>query len=145
MHAKISTVVGTRIRDARTSRKLSLNAVADRAGISVATLSRIERDKQGLGLDLFLILCKILRSSPQEMFDGEAAEAGEPLAGQIVTMQHDERMKLWRDLAANRRNHRQRATRTEARNVNEEIEELLAQFEFVQAEIESFQSRIRRR
>ena len=146
MHAKMLIVVGTRIRDARMSRNLSLNAVADRAHISVATLSRIERDKQGLDLGLFLILCKILHFTPQQMLGGEAAEAGDPLADQIVTMQHEERLKLWRDLATNRRsNHRQRTTRTEARKVNEEIEELLAQFEFVRAEIESVQSRMRRR
>jgi len=60
-------VVGNRLRQARTARQLSLNDVAGRAKISVATLSRIERDKQGIDLGLFLTLSRILKAPPHDL------------------------------------------------------------------------------
>ncbi|HEY8131069.1 MAG TPA: helix-turn-helix transcriptional regulator [Thermoanaerobaculia bacterium] len=145
MQAKISTLVGTRIRQARTSRSLSLNEVATRAHISVATLSRIERDKQGLELGLFLILCRILKTSPQEMIGEENPENVDPLAMKIAGLQHTDRVQLWRDMASSRRGDRRNGVRTHVRKLAEEVEELLAQLEFVRAEMESFQARVRKR
>ena len=145
MHAQIIALVGTRIRQARTSRNLSLNEVATRAHVSVATLSRVERDKQGLELGLFLLLCRILRTSPQELLAGETAEKVDPLAVRIASLQHTDRVQLWRDLAASRRDERPNSVRIKVRKMAEEVEELLAQLEFVRAEMESFQTRVRRR
>ncbi|HMC20794.1 MAG TPA: helix-turn-helix transcriptional regulator [Thermoanaerobaculia bacterium] len=145
MQAKISILVGTRIRQARTSRSLSLNEVATRAHISVATLSRIERDKQGLELGLFLILCRILKTSPQEMIGEENPENVDPLSLKIAGLQHTDRVQLWRDLAASRRGDSRNSVRTHVRKLAEEVEELLAQLEFVRAEMESFQARVRKR
>ena len=146
MQARISAVVGTRIRQARTSRSLSLNEVATRAHISVATLSRIERDKQGLELGLFLILCRILKTSPQDLLgEEEDPENVDPLAVKIAGLQHTDRVQLWRDLASSRRGDRRNSVRTHVRKLAEEVEELLAQLEFVRAEMESFQARVRRR
>ena len=45
-------MVGHRLREARLARHLSLNAVASEADISVATLSRIERDQQRIDVEL---------------------------------------------------------------------------------------------
>jgi transcriptional regulator with XRE-family HTH domain len=136
-------VVGTRIRQARTSRNLSLNEVATRAHVSVATLSRIERDKQGLELGLFLVLCRILKTSPQDLLGEENPENVDPLAVKIATLQHADRVRLWRDLASSRRGERPNSVRTHVRKLAEEVEELLAQLEFVRAEMESFQTRVR--
>jgi transcriptional regulator with XRE-family HTH domain len=145
MQAKMTVVVGTRIRQARTSRNLSLNEVAIRAHVSVATLSRIERDKQGLELGLFLLLCRILKTAPQDFLGEENPENVDPLAVKIATLQHADRVQLWRDLASSRRGERRNNVRTNVRKLAEEVEELLAQLEFVRAEMESFQLRVRRR
>jgi transcriptional regulator with XRE-family HTH domain len=136
-------MVGTRIREARTSRNLSLNEVATRAHVSVATLSRIERDKQGLDLGLFLILCRVLKAMPHDLLGDEADENVDPLALQIARLTHTDRVQLWRDLASARRNGRD-GLRSKVRRLNDEVEELMAQLQYVQAEIESVHTQIRK-
>ena len=138
----MDSVVGTRIREARTSRNLSLNEVASEANISVATLSRIERDKQGLDLGLFLTLCRILKAIPRDLIGGDGDEKVDPLAIQIAGLNHPDRMRLWRDLAENRKNRHRSVAKT--RRLAEEVEELLAQLRFLQAEIESVHKRVRK-
>jgi transcriptional regulator with XRE-family HTH domain len=143
MHGSIPVVVGQRIRQARTARNLSLSDVASRAKISVATLSRVERDKQGIDLGLFLTLCRILQSSPQELLgSAEPGDKLDPLVVRIAALNHAERLRLWRDLTARRlQSRRQRAQR----HTQDQVEELLAQLEFLRAEMEAVHSRIRRR
>lgn len=138
-------MVGTRIRQARTARHLSLSEVASRAKISVATLSRVERHKQGLELGLFLTLCRVLKTSPQDLLGGEEGDNVDPLAVRISALDHSERVHLWQDLAASRRNDRRQVMRNQMRRLAEEVEELLAQLEFVRAEIESVHKRVARR
>ena len=138
-------MVGTRIREARTSRNLSLNEVASRAHVSVATLSRIERDKQGLDLGLFLILCKILKTLPHDLLGAEVGDHVDPLALQICRLNHGERVQLWRELASVRRKDRRLSMRSNVRRLGDEVEELLAQLQYVQAEIEAVQSHVRKR
>jgi len=111
----------------------------------VATLSRIERDKQGLELGLFLTLCRILKSPPQDILGADAPEDADPLAVKIAGLQHNERVQLWRDLAASQRGDKRPATRTQMRRLAEHVEELLAQLEFVHAEMEAVHSHVRRR
>ena len=142
MRARMDAVVGTRIREARTSRNLSLNEVASEANISVATLSRIERDKQGLDLGLFLTLCRILKAVPRDLIGGDGDQKVDPLAVQIAGLNHPDRMRLWRDLAESRKNRHRSVAKT--RRLAEEVEELLAQLRFLQAEIESVHKRVRK-
>ena len=141
----MAALVGTRIREARTSRRLSLNEVASRAHISVATLSRIERDKQGIDLGLFLNLCRILKAMPHDLLGADGQEKVDPLAQQIARLKHDERVQLWHDLADARRSDRRAALRSKVRHLSEEVEELLAQLQYVQAEIEAVHTRVRKR
>jgi transcriptional regulator with XRE-family HTH domain len=145
MQDSMNTVVGNRIREARTSRNLSLNEVASRANVSVATLSRIERDKQGLDLGLFLILCRVLKAMPHDLLGDEGDENVDPLALQIGRLNHGKRVQLWKDLADGRRNDRRQTMRSNVRRLNDEIEELLAQLQYVQAEIEAVQNQVRKR
>ena len=137
-------MVGNRIRLARQSRDLSLTELAARAEISAATLSRIERDKQNLDLGLFLTLTRLLKLTPHEVLDdADVAEGVDPLVRTISGMQTEERAQLWRSLTAERKSHRRR--RADNRAVVNEVEELLAQVDFIRGEIESVQKRLRRR
>jgi transcriptional regulator with XRE-family HTH domain len=142
----MDAMIGERIRQTRQARRLSLNDVAGRAKISVATLSRIERDKQGLELGLFLLLCKVLKTSPRDLLlDGESDSNVDPLAVRIAALNHPERLQLWHDLATNRRGDRRSHMRAQMRRLADEVEELMAQLEFVRVEMESFHSRMRKR
>lgn len=136
-------MLGNRIREARTSRNLSLNEVASRAHISVATLSRIERDKQGVDLDLFLLLCRILKAAPHDVLGEDDTQHVDPLAAQIARLNHGDRVQLWRDLASARRNDRK--SRAHASKLVDEVEELVAQLEYVRSEMEAVQTHARRR
>src|SRR5437870_8961771 len=76
-------MIGDRIREVRNSRQLSLTDVAVKAGVSVATLSRIENNKQGLDLDLFMLLARILKTDPNDILDDSQRGAAEPIAQKI--------------------------------------------------------------
>lgn len=138
-------MIGDQIRQTRQARRLSLSDVAERARISVATLSRVERDKQGLELGLFLTLCKILKTSPGDLLGADGSDNVDPLTVRIAALNHNERLELWRDLAAARRGEKRKAIRNRLHRLGDEVEELLAQLEFVRAEIESVHSSVRRR
>jgi hypothetical protein len=66
-----------------------------------------------------------------------------PLVRAISGMQTGERAQLWRSLAAERKTHR--SLKAGGRAVANEVEELLAQVDFIRGEIESVQKRLRRR
>lgn len=137
-------MVGNRLRVARQSRNLSLTELASRAEISAATLSRIERDKQNVDLGLFLTLTRILKLTPHEVLEDAASDEGvDPLVRAISGMQTGDRAQLWRSLAEERRAHNTR--KANSRLVANEVEELLAQVDFIRGEIESVQKRLRRR
>ena len=137
-------MVGERLRDSRQSQRLSLTDVASKAGISAATLSRIETSKQGIDLALFLNLARILKAVPHELLGENGAgneKTGDPLARKIAALGASERAKMWRELTAVRRERRQKP-RSE---VNGQVEELLAQFDYIRQEIESVRSNLKRR
>ncbi|HSP33558.1 MAG TPA: helix-turn-helix transcriptional regulator [Thermoanaerobaculia bacterium] len=134
--------IGERIRESRQNQRLSLTDVAGKADISAATLSRIETGKQGIDLGLFLSLAKILKAVPHELLGSDGPEeASDPLAKKIAGLASTERARLWRDLAAARKERRKKP-RAE---VGAQFEELLAQFEYLRQEIESVRSNMRRR
>ena len=138
-------MVGERLREARGALSLSLADVAQRADISAATLSRIENNKQGLELGLFLILAKILHVSPAEVLKGSAeGPTADPLVARIAALPVAERTKLWSELAAARR--AQRGLRNPGgRNLGQKVEELTAQIEYLREEIEVVRAKTRRR
>lgn len=131
------SVVGERLRDSRHAQHLSLTDVAGKAGISAATLSRIENSKQGLDLGLFLVLAKILRAVPHELLAETVERAGaDPLAKRIAALASPDRARMWRELAAARRTQR-KERRSRSSEVSQQIEELTAQFEYVREELDS--------
>jgi transcriptional regulator with XRE-family HTH domain len=135
-------MVGEKLREVRNSKRLSLASVASRAKISVASLSRIETSKQGIDLSLFLLLAKILGASPTELLDeGDAVEVSDKLLTQIIDLGPKERTQLWRDLADARAKRRVSPRRL----LTDEVEELVAQADFLREEINTVRRGIRRR
>lgn len=139
-------MVGERIREARLAQDRSLADVAAKAQISVATLSRIETDKQSLDLGLFLSIAQVLQVSAQQLLgDQGTGSSGDPLARRIAALGSRERLELWKDLAEERRTHRGKRRGAEARQVGQQVEELLAQVDFLREELESIRKRVKRR
>jgi len=133
-------MIGTRLREARLARQLSLHAVAGKADISVATLSRIERDQQRIDVELLLTLLKILKLNAQDVLDEPKEEGIDPLVAKISGLASLERTKLWRGLAATRKaaDRQNRNTRV----LDQQVEEFLAQIDFLRGEIESVKKKL---
>lgn len=92
---------------------------------------------------MFMILSKILKTPPQELINAESAEVpADALAAQISRLDAKERAHLWRDLA-NRKGPANGKTRMQ--QVALEVDELLAQLEFLRSEIENIQKRLKQR
>jgi transcriptional regulator with XRE-family HTH domain len=135
-------MVGEKLRQARVSRQLSLADVASKANVSAATLSRVERDKQAIDVELFLTLARVLNAIPADLLsDSNGDEGDAALAARIAAMQSRERTKLWRQLGDERRQQRGRR-RTDMQTMPLEVEELLAQMDFLREEIQSVHSRL---
>ncbi len=134
--------IGERLRETRQAQELSLTEIATKAGISAATLSRIETDKQGIDLGLFLTLARVLKAVPHDLLgEADAEEQSDPLVKKIVSLASADRAQMWRDLTTARRERRRRTRQ----DVPGQFEELLAQFEYIRQEIESVRANLRRR
>ena len=133
--------VGSRIREARMAQEKSLNDIATRAKISAATLSRIETEKQGVGISLFLLLAKVLKVHPNQLL-GEPESGDDPMAQKLAGMKTAERTQLWHELSAIRRDGRSARRDPSSRNISSQIEELLAQIDYLRQEIDSMRTRL---
>jgi transcriptional regulator with XRE-family HTH domain len=121
---------------------MSLADVAGEAHVSAATLSRVERDKQAIDVELFLTLARVLNAAPADLLtDEDAGTADAVLVTRIAAMQARERTKLWREINAERSQQRQRK-RADAHNMALEVEELLAQMDLLRDEIDSVRMRL---
>ena len=58
-----STPIGRRIREARLSRNMTQEQLAEKAGLSVTYISNLERGLQTASLDVFVPLCNALNVS----------------------------------------------------------------------------------
>lgn len=144
----MTIVIGERIREVRHAQGRSLADVAAKAKVSVATLSRIENDKQSVDLALFLILVKVLQVSAQEILDDEGSDGNgkaDPLARRIAMLETKKRTELWRDVAAERRAQGLRHPSAHARDIGNQVEELLAQVDFLRGELEAVRTRVKKR
>jgi transcriptional regulator with XRE-family HTH domain len=139
-------MIGEKIRGLRQAQGRSLADVAGKAKISVATLSRIENDKQSVDLGLFLVLAKVLQVAAHEILSPEEEADGngkvDPLARRIAMLETKQRTELWREVAAERRTLRNRNTRADA---GQQVEEMLAQIDVLREELETVRKRIKRR
>lgn len=134
-------MIGDRIREVRNARQLSLTDVASKAGVSVATLSRIENSKQGLDLDLFMELARILKTDPNDMLDASQKGAAEPIAQRLNSLRSADRVRFWKELSTVSRERR------EGRNNSDlggQVDELLAQIDYIRDELLAIRKRVRR-
>lgn len=141
-------MIGERIRAARLTQGRSLADVAAKAKISVATLSRIENDKQSLDLELFLMLARVLNVRPNQLL-GDLAGTGngedvDPLARRIASLGARERSDLWRGVASERRARRGKRGGN-LREIAQHVDELLAQLDLIREELEAVRKGVKRR
>lgn len=141
-------MIGEKIREVRQAQGRSLADVAGLAKISVATLSRIENDKQSVDLGLFLVLTRVLEVAPHEILspEGDGADDGrvDPLARRIAMLETRKRTELWREVAAERRAQRTRI-RDSRQDSAQQVDEMLAQIDFLREELENVRKRIKKR
>lgn len=142
----MAPMIGERIRELRHSQGRSLADVAGRAKVSVATLSRIENDKQSVDLGLFLVLAKVLEVTASDLLGNDDEDDGrlDPLVRRIVSLETKKRTELWREMATERRAQRARARAARA-DAAQHVEELLAQLDYLREELESVRKRVKRR
>ncbi|HVE69727.1 MAG TPA: helix-turn-helix transcriptional regulator [Thermoanaerobaculia bacterium] len=88
--------VGGALRNARQARHLSLSDVAVKAGMSVATLSRIETGKQNVDVTLLVTLAGILHITPSTLLDGngDGRQPAAVLADELAMLSPSERARV---------------------------------------------------
>jgi transcriptional regulator with XRE-family HTH domain len=136
-------MVGENLRKARKAAGMSMQQLAGHVGVSTATLSRIETNKQALDMALFLQLAKFLRCDPSHLLGTEADANGngvDPVIWRIAHMDSGERSQLWRALASVTAERIDR--RRSQHDLAEEIEELLAQIDYLKSEVLAVRKRI---
>lgn len=88
--------IGVALRMARQARRLSLSDVAAKAGMSVATLSRIETGKQNVDVSLLVNLAHILHVSPAALLEGngDGRQSTVVLAEELALLSPAERARV---------------------------------------------------
>jgi len=136
-------MIGEQLRKIRKEHGMSLNDVATKVDISVATLSRIETNKQTVELGLFVELAKILKTPPSALIDNESVDAQAQLSRRVVNLDRTERLNLWRELAVSAKRRRELARRKpQLQQIALEVDELLAHLDLLKAEVESVRNRL---
>jgi len=135
-------MIGARIRELRTARRMSLSDVAGQASISTATLSRIETGKQNIDVGLMTLIARVLHLSPHDLLDQDEETDGY-LADKIATLKPDDRARFWVDLGGSRKRNGVGSRRLE--DIGIEVEELLAQIDFLRGEVDRIRQGLRAR
>jgi len=139
-------MLGEKLRASRKARGLSLQEVSVEAGISAATLSRIETNKQTVELGLFISIARILGSDPRDMLVvGDEGSAGtlDPVVQRFASLEGSQRKELWSQLAADIRSRRVSERKAHMHSLAAQVEELLAHIDYLRAEIEAVRKRLR--
>lgn len=100
---QLTAEIGANIRAARQTRGLALAAVAGKAGVSVATLSRMENGKQAVDAALLVVVATIIDTPPAVLLGGAVASANaEAVIASLVIMADDERRRVIRSAVEHR-------------------------------------------
>lgn len=137
-------MIGEKIRGVRQSQGRSLAEVAGKAKISVATLSRIETDKQSIDVNLLIVLAGVLGVEASDLLD-QNRNGDSDLAQRIAGLDVKKRAELWRQMTNERRLMRsEQRNVSSTRSVNDQVEELVAQLDFVREELDAVRARVKR-
>lgn len=133
--------VGNALRGARNARGMSLSEVATAAGVSAATLSRIETEKQGVDVSLLLSITAILHVTPADILanDDDRQHSEERLVDALAALPSAERAKIV--AAASRR----RPSRKTSEQLQAQLEMLLMTVDLIREELTELQHETRRR
>jgi transcriptional regulator with XRE-family HTH domain len=89
--------IGEALRRCRLDRHLSLATVAQQAGISVATLSRVETNKQNVDVGLLLDLARVLDVPAAEIIGGNNGDGNDAqmLSRRLAALKPSERARIF--------------------------------------------------
>lgn len=132
----VPSPIGPTLRRLRTDREVSLATVADQAGISVATLSRIETNKQGIDVSLLLTLARVLGVAAADIL-GSADDRDdlESLSSRLAALPADARTEVFL----------QSGRRRKARGLQPVLDDLVSAIEVMRDELVSVQRTMRKR
>ena len=132
--------VAAALRTARNARGLSLTEVASSAGISTATLSRIETEKQSVDVSLLLTLSRILHVSAAELVGGrDEQENDDELVATFAAMSIARRARILTASAA------RRPQKQNAAQLQTQVDALLDAIDLLRDELAHIQKQMRRR
>lgn len=140
MHDRLeSSSVGQRLRDERQARALSLNDVAAEVGVSAATISRIENNKQSLDVELFLGISHAIGVPPAAILDERPPRRGpRGLVSELAAMPVDERAQLFATAARLNR-------KGSDEDLNRAVDSILASIDLLRDEILEIRRKVRRK
>ncbi|HEX6099031.1 MAG TPA: helix-turn-helix transcriptional regulator [Thermoanaerobaculia bacterium] len=129
-------IVGENLRRIRGERQLSLADVAEKARISVATLSRIETSKQNFDVEVLLTLAGILGVSPAEILGAaNGNDDTHALTHALSRLRTADRARIFLD-SSRRRKPQDAAAR---------VDDLLLTIDLLREELVEVQRAVRRR
>jgi transcriptional regulator with XRE-family HTH domain len=122
--------VGETLRRLRTERELSLASVAEKAQISVATLSRVETNKQTIDVHLLVTLARILEVPAGEILgdDGDTNDV-DAVSRKLAQLAPADRTRAYL----------QAARRRSAKEVSSTLDDLLSTVDLLRDELLSVQ------
>lgn len=128
--------IGETLRRCRLDRQLSLAAVAQQAGISVATLSRVETNKQNVDVGLLLDLARVLDVPAAEIIGGDNGDGNDTqmLARRLAALKPSERTRIF--LESSRR--------SKAKQLLTTIDDLLVTIDVLRDELINVRRAVRR-
>ena len=140
----VTNGIGSALRSARTARGMSLSDIAGDAGISVATLSRIETDKQNVDVPLLLTLARLLHVTPAVLLDGgitaEAAVDLGALAYVLGALPSEQRAQVFIEaLKQSRKGTRSREA------LHDRLDSMLAVLDLIENEMRGIQRDVKKR
>jgi transcriptional regulator with XRE-family HTH domain len=132
--------IGEALRRIRRDHRLSLCHVAEKAGISVATLSRVETNKQNVDVTLLLVLAKIFGVSVASILGDGDGDGRERDLDRATIIRHIEKLR-----PADRAKLLLRSPSADGQPLPETMDDLLATLDLLRAELVKVQRKVDRR
>lgn len=136
---KRSSTVGSRLKAARLARGMSLGDVADEVGVSVATLSRVENEKQRLAVPmLFAVADAIGVAAVDIVHDRKGGDNDHRLQDMLAAARPREQARIFMSARRPRRG-------SKRAEVHARVGNLLGWIEIIRDELVSIRSELKKR